>query len=438
MRRYQHLFPAGAILLIFLAIISRSTASGADLIAGADLSHLAFFESRGILYRDETGSGDALAILKRRGLNCVRLRLFTSTAEQAMNDPYNRINNLEYTAALAARVKKAGLQLLLDFHYSDTWADPGKQAKPAPWTNLAFTLLVQELRAYNSNSIASFKSAGAMPDYVQIGNEIISGMLWPDGQVGGARDTPAQWQKFGQLINSAIQGVKDASGPEPPKFIIHIDRGGDWAGTQWFFDHLGQQGVDFDIIGQSYYPFWHGSFTSLRTCLNNAAKRYGKPLLIAETAFPWSNSTNIYGIPATPAGQVEFIATLAQTITSLPNGLGRGLVWWGTEYQRLNGVGLAGFDRRSFFDASGNALPVAEAVGQLAAPLFLKGNLAPTAVVLEWPLSGAGFSLMTATNLPPSPPWSRITNTVQSTGTVIRLTLPLDSPHSRFYRLQSN
>jgi len=253
-----------------------------EFIAGADMSHLQFFEDRGITYRVNGQTQDALSILKNRGVNCVRLRLFTSSAAQAQADPYNYTNNLAYTLPLAVRVKNAGLKLLLDFHYSDSWADPGKQTKPAAWTNLTFPQLKTQLRDYNSNTIAAFSSAGALPDYVQIGNEITPGMLWDEGRVGGSFDTTTQWSQLAQLLTNAIQGVKDAAGTNMTKIIIHLDRGGDWGTTQWYFDNLTARQVSFDIIGESYYPWWHGDFTALRTCLTNAAARYHKPVMIME------------------------------------------------------------------------------------------------------------------------------------------------------------
>jgi arabinogalactan endo-1,4-beta-galactosidase len=276
-----------ALLLLFAAA---STPCAGDFIAGADVSFLPFFEARGITYKAGGQAGDGLQILKSRGVTCVRLRLFTSSAAQALADPYNYANNLSYNLPLAVRAKSAGLQLLLDFHYSDTWADPGHQAKPAAWANLTFVQLVSQVRDYNSNCIAAFRAAKAMPDYVQIGNEISSGILWPDGAIGGANDTAPQWLKLSQLLHAAVQGIYDAAGPQRPKIVVHIDRGGDWASTQWFFDHLLQQAVPFDIIGQSYYPFWHGPLSSLANCLTNAANRYHKPIIIAETAFPWTNT----------------------------------------------------------------------------------------------------------------------------------------------------
>jgi len=402
------------------------------------MSHVGFFEARGIVYRDGGEARDPFSLLKSNGLTCVRLRVFTSSAAQAQVDPYNCINNLDYTVPLAVRVKNAGLQLLLDFHYSDTWADPGKQAKPSAWTNLNFNQLTQQVRSYTSNCIAAFGAAGAMPEYVQVGNEITSGMLWPDGEVGGSYDTPTQWTNLCRLLTNAIAGVRDAAGASMPKIIIHIDRGGDWAGTQWFFNNLQQRQVTYDIIGESYYPFWHGSPDSLTICLSNAAKQFGKPVLVAETAFPWANSTNIYGIPASPAGQVQFVALLAQIVTGVAGQKGAGIVWWGSEYQSLAGYNLAGFDRRSFFDANGNVLPVANAFGQLVAPVRLSASLAGANLDLRWPLSAAGWPLMTTSNLGPATSWSRVPNAAQSTGAVMHVTLPLNSSRSAFYRLQTN
>jgi len=224
-----------------------------------------------------------------------------------------------------------------------------------------------------------------------------------------------------------------------PKLIIHIDRGGDWAGTQWFFDSLqSQQPVPFDIIGESYYPFWHGPLSNVLNCLTNAARRYSKPVLLAETDFPWSNSTNIYGIPATPDGQVQYLATLAQVVKSVPGEQSAGICWWGSEYQTITNASLAGFDKRSFFDSTGNALPILDAMGQLVAPIRLDATLTNLNLTLSWPLSGAGLSLVNAANLPPGASWVPVTGGVWTTGRVFTATLPVSHVSSRFYRLQSN
>jgi len=231
-----------------------------------------------------------------------------------------------------------------------------------------------------------------------------------------------------------------------PKIIIHIDRGGDWTTTMKFFDNLNLQGVPFDIIGESYYPWWHGSPTSLNICLSNAAVHYGKPIIVAETAFPytntfptdWTNFGSFYGFPPTRDGQVRFIATVAQIVESVPNQLGAGIFYWGTEYQAVAGANEAGFNTASFFDAGGNVLPVADAVGGTAAPLVISASLAGPKLQLQWPFSGAASKLMTSTNLAPSIAWSLATNSFQITGTVFTVTLPLSNSTSSFYRLQSN
>ena len=338
------------------SLVSTRTSFRVNLV-GADLSLLAYYEGRGTTYNDNGQPEGVLPMLKRKGLNTVRLRLFTSSAAQAQADPANYLNNLDYTVPLAVRVKNAGLQFLLDFHFSDTWADPGHQAEPSAWTNLTFPQLVQRMHDYSSNCIATFKAAGAMPDYVQVGNEINGGLLWPAGRVGGSYDTPAQWTNLARLLNAAVQGIKEAAGPQPPKIVIHFGNGADWGGTLRFVDGLIQHGVQFDIIGVSYYPDIHGPLTNLSTCLFKTAKRYHRPVLVAETAFPWASATptNLYGIPVSTNGQVQYVEALAPVLKSVPGQLVCGVFWWGAEYPGA---------WKSFFTWGGSVLPVAEAFGQ--------------------------------------------------------------------------
>ena len=370
-------------MLFFCLFTPFALANTTNFLAGTDFSDLALFEGRGITYRDNGQVEDALQILKNHHINCVRLRLWTSSEAQAAARPYSYVNNLTYTVPLAVRVKKAALLFALDFHYSDTWADPAKQATPSAWTNLSFSQLVPQMRDYNSNTIATFAAAGAMPDYVQIGNEITHGMLWPCGKISGS--TNRTWSQLGQLMKAAVQGIRDATkthGVAMPKIIVHIDRGGDWLRTKWFFDNLNYQHVPYDIIGESYYPFWHGSPASLNICLSNAAIRYGKPILIAEDAFPFTNScptnwlSQLYGYPPTPAGQVSFIEALGKILKNVPNQLGAGFFYWGAEYQaRIRAGGE--FSTASFFDFNGDVLPVVDAIGGIGAPPAKKVSSSP-------------------------------------------------------------
>lgn len=431
---------------MFLAAdLSGAEAPRTGFLAGADFSHVAFFESRGRVYRDGGVAQDSLGILQRHGLTCVRLRLFTSSAAQAASDPYNSINNLDYTLPLALRVKQAGLRLLLDFHYSDTWADPGHQTKPAAWAGLTFAQLEQRMYDYNRDTLAAFQAAGAMPDIVQVGNEITAGLLWPEGRVGGAYDTSAQWSNLGRLLKAAVRGLQDAAGAQPPRLIVHLDRGGDWAGTQWFFDRLAAQAVGFDIIGQSYYPFWHGTLGDLRRCLTNAVQRYGKPVLIAETAFPWVTTnwdgtpipTNLTaGIPAGPAGQVQFAGELAKLIQSVPGGKGLGVVWWGAEYQRLPGFNLAGFEGRSFFDSGGNLLPMADALAGLARPVLtppqrVGGNQ------LRFTVPGPAGHMLDLESTERFANWATLTTVTNVGGTAV-FTLPATHAPGAFFRVRQH
>ncbi len=421
---------------LLAVLLSMTAATAQDFLSGADISHLKFFEDRGVKFRTNGVISDAVVILKNQGINCARLRLFTSSAAQAQADPYNYTNNLAYTVPLAVRVKNAGMKLLLDFHFSDTWADPGHQAKPSAWTNLTYAQLQVQVRSYCSNSIAAFGAAGAWPDYVQIGNETPSGLLWTEGQVGGAYDNSTQWSQLGTLMKAAIQGVKDAAGANVPKFIVHLDRGGDWATTQWFFDHLNAQAVPYDIIGESYYPFWHGDFNALQNCLSNAAVRYNKPIVIAETGFPFMNSTNLVGFTASTNGQVDYTIALAQIVKGLPGARGLGIFWWAAEYQATSGYNLAGFNQRSLFDTNGNALPAAWTLGQLSAPLVMSAVRTNGSLRLQWPLSGAGLTLQTTTNLT-SPNWQSASNSVIATNGAYSTSQPFGEG-LRLYRLKSN
>jgi len=195
--------------------------------------------------------------------------------------------------------------------------------------------------------------------------------------------------------------------------------------------------VPFDIIGESYYPWWHGSPAALATCLTNTANRYGKPVMVMETAFPRSNSTNIYGIPATTNGQVQFVVELAKIVKGVPSGKGTGIFWWAAEFQQLNGYNLAGFDRRSFFGTGGEVLPVAETLGALTAPVAISPSRSNDALILRWPLSGAGMALKSSTNLLPAA-WTNATNAIESTGSAFQTSQSLNDTTQRFFRLESD
>jgi len=339
-------------------------------LKGGDVSLLAKIEALGGVYRDNARAADALAIFKARGCNCMRLRIFHSP-----NGRGPVVNDLAYTRKLARRIKAAGLKLLLDFHYSDTWADPGHQTKPAAWQHLPFDQLKGRVFEYTRDVIAALNKDGALPDVVQIGNEIRPGMLWPDGRVGGKFDTDAQWSQLAGLVGAGLRGVKAAAGPKRVRTMIHIDSGGSRGATRWFFDNLLARKVDFDMIGLSYYPWWHGSMDALRGNLAATSQRYKKDIVVVETAFPWAAKRFGRGKfvdkqgrlaaahPQTPAGQRAFLAELIRTVRRTPGGRGKGVLWWAPEWLAVEGMPHHR-QKLALFDERGRALPAMSAFAE--------------------------------------------------------------------------
>jgi arabinogalactan endo-1,4-beta-galactosidase len=292
-----------------------SAQSAAPFILGADISWVQQREDEGRQFTDNGAPKDIFAIFQEHGFNWIRLRLF--------NDPsapkgYSSRGycDLPHTVAMAKRIKAAGMRFLLDFHYSDTWADPGKQFKPAAWQDLGFDDLAKALRDYTRDAILEFKRQETLPDMVQIGNEINHGFLWPDG-------TPKDWDKFAALLKAAIKGVKDA---DPTiKIMLHIACGGQNEQSRQFLDNALQRGIEFDLIGESYYPRWHGTLEDLRSNLNDLAARYKQDLIVVE-----------YSVPN--------VREINDIVHRLPDGKGLGTFIW----EPTNGA---------LFDRKGSAKP---------------------------------------------------------------------------------
>jgi arabinogalactan endo-1,4-beta-galactosidase len=270
-----------------------------------------------------------------------------------------------------------GMQLLLDIHYSDTWADPGHQLKPKAWEGLSFKELEGTVYTYTREVITQMKEAGAMPDIVQIGNEIGPGMLWDSGRVGGTFNTPKQWQQLGRLLKAGIRGARDGAGNDPLKTMIHVQMGGDAPKTKRFFDNLEAEGVDYDLIGLSYYPWWHSNglgLDPLRENLRSINKHFGKDVMVVETAYPWKpNNADpsqilhrgklrplVPGIPASTEGQKTFLQAILKTVGDAPDGRGQGVFYWAPEYIPSKNL-RPGREHLSLFDEIGNVLPGMEA-----------------------------------------------------------------------------
>jgi arabinogalactan endo-1,4-beta-galactosidase len=328
-------------LAILPPLLALKAACAADYAVGADLSFLRQAEQRGTVFKDGGQAKPGLQIFKDHGYNWVRLRLF--------HTPTQLPNNLEYTIASAQEARKLGFKFLLNYHYSDAWADPGKQTIPKAWQGKSHDELVQAVFEYTRDTIVAFREAGVLPDMVQVGNEITPGMLWPDGRL------PGNWRNFADLLNAGIRGVEAGRGTNaPPRTMIHIDKGGNRSATKWFFDNLHSHGVSYDVIGQSFYPWWHGSLLDLRENLNFMATEYRKDIILVEIAYCWRPTeyrTKPGPFPETPQGQREFLEEVNRLALNTPDHRGNGIFWWEPAVTgRLRS--------RGFFDDDGNALPV--------------------------------------------------------------------------------
>ncbi len=244
-----------------------------EKVLGADISFLPQLENRGMKFSDNGTPGDAIEIMKAHGFNYIRLRIFNEPANPKRYSPKQGFCDLEHTKQMAKRIKAAGMKFLLDFHYSDYWADPQQQNKPAAWVGQDFTTLKKSLYDYTANVMEQLKAQGTTPDMVQVGNEINHGMVWPEGEINNL-------DSLSQLI---YQGVKAVKAVSPSTIVmLHIALGGQNAEAKFFLDNMTKRNVPFDVIGLSYYPKWHGTLTDLKNNMADLASRYKQQVMVAE------------------------------------------------------------------------------------------------------------------------------------------------------------
>lgn len=240
---------------------------------GADISFLPQLEERGMKFFDNGVEKDAIQMLRDHGFNYVRLRIFNDPAGEKGYSPGKGFCDLDHTLQMAKRVKDAGMKLLLDFHYSDTWADPGKQFKPAAWENQSFGELKASLYDYTRKVLLALKNQGTLPDMVQVGNEINHGLVWPDGRV-------TQIDEMAQLFQAGVAAVKSV---DPTTVImLHLALGGQNDECVFLIDEMLKRKTHFDVIGLSYYPKWHNTLDDLRDNINDLVRRYNKEVIIVE------------------------------------------------------------------------------------------------------------------------------------------------------------
>jgi len=270
-----------------------------DNMLGADISFLPQLEAKGMKFSDNGVEKDAIQILKDHGFNYVRLRIFVDPQNDSGYSPKKGFCDLAHTKEMAKRVKAAGMKLLLDFHYSDYWADPGKQYKPKAWEGQNFTQLKQTVYDYTKMVMQQLKDQDTNPDMVQVGNEINHGMIWPDGYIGNL-------DSLAQLIYAGTNAVKAIS--PSTSIMLHIALGGQNDESRFWLDNMIMRGLQFDVIGLSYYPRWHGTLDDLQYNLEDLSSHYNKDIIVVE-----------YSHKKREVNQLAF---------DVPNGRGKGTCIW--------------------------------------------------------------------------------------------------------------
>jgi arabinogalactan endo-1,4-beta-galactosidase len=361
-------------------------------VKGMDLSTLLELERLGASYYDGGRQQDLLDILKGYDVDTIRLRVW--------NDPWGPghesygagENDVPTTLEIAKRASAKGFGVLLDFHYSDFWTDPGKQFKPKAWEGFSVEQLEQAVHDFTYETIALFLRERVNLTMVQVGNELSNGMLWPNGRL----DVDAgvlEYDNLARFVSAGIRAVREAAGHVP--VMIHLDNGGNNELYRRWFDHYMERGEDFDLIGLSYYPFWHGSMDDLIANMDDIARRYQKDLLIAEVSmgFTMADYAEYEKLPAsrrkgyatkpalveqiefpmTAQGQADFMQTLLERMETVADQRARGFFWWEPAWIPVPGSGWATeaslaylhdpgpcgneWANQALFDYDGNALP---------------------------------------------------------------------------------
>ncbi|OJU22654.1 MAG: arabinogalactan endo-1,4-beta-galactosidase [Sphingobacteriales bacterium 41-5] len=307
-------FAFGLIMFSACTPKTQNVQPGSDnFVRGADISWLPQMEATGYqFYADNGQKEDCFKILKDHGINSIRLRTWVNPSDHKINGHCSTPE----TVAMAVRARQHGMKVMINFHYSDSWADPGKQYKPAAWVGLGFEDLKKALHDYTLDVMKQLKNAGVSPEWVQIGNEIPGGLLLPEGSTDN-------WPQLAQLLNAGHDAVKAVS--PATKIVLHVDQGNNNARFRWWFDSATKHNVRFDVIGMSYYPWWlEGkpdytlSINDLGYNLNDMAARYGKKVMVVETGGEDVQSQNTYNM----------LVAVIKKVKAVPGKKGLGVMYW--------------------------------------------------------------------------------------------------------------
>ncbi|MBR5749221.1 MAG: glycosyl hydrolase 53 family protein [Prevotella sp.] len=336
---------------------------------GGDVSLLPSYEAQGTVYKDFNGRQvKLLPFLKQQGWNMIRVRLFVDPQNAPEGHKGEGVcQDLNYVIGLCRQIKTAGMQIMLDFHYSDTWADPAKQFTPKRWEHCDDKAMADSVYTYTRTSLLAMKKAGVSPEMIQVGNEITNGMLWPTGKLYPKEDdnttTEGRWDILCNLIKAGSKACREVC--PKAQIIIHTEKAGDWDITRNYYSQLRWRKVDYDIIGLSYYPMWHGTIPNLGQTLDNISWLFPeKPVMIVEAAAyysherdPWSKAdTYAEFFPISIEGQAQFTRELVAELNRHHNVTG--LFWWFPEENAFsNNVTKGWLNRGLFNNRNGQALP---------------------------------------------------------------------------------
>jgi arabinogalactan endo-1,4-beta-galactosidase len=285
---------------------------------GADIGWLSQMEATGYVFKDADGSPkNCLQLLKDRGINTIRLRVWVNPSNHRINGHCSK----DETVAMAVRAQNMGMRIMIDFHYSDSWADPAQQTKPAAWANHTVSQLGDDVYNHTFDVLTALKAAGVTPEWVQIGNEIPGGMLWPEGS------NSTNFNNLALLLNKGYDATKAVN--SRIKVIVHVDKGNDNARFRWFFDNITSKNVRYDVIGASYYPYWLGSdytatIAALGNNLNDMASRYGKEVMVVEVGGDYTLVENTRNM----------LTAVIAAVKNVPNNKGLGVVYWEPEGEK--------------------------------------------------------------------------------------------------------
>jgi arabinogalactan endo-1,4-beta-galactosidase len=297
----------------------KKTKSDNHFARGADISWIPQMEASGYKFLNDQGvQEDCFKILKDHGINSIRLRTWVNPSD----NPASGHCSKDETVAMAVRARKWGMRVMIDFHYSDSWADPAKQVKPKAWEGHDFTRLLKDVYDYTFEVMTALKTAGVYPEWVQVGNETRTGMIYPEGSTDN-------WAQLAQLINKGYDAIKDVS-PDT-KVILHVDQGNNKALFKWWFDNAQKYGARYDVIGMSYYPYWlEGnpdytlSIDDLGNNMIDISSRYNKEVMVVEVGGEDFKVLNTY----------DMLLAVQKKVKAVPNGKGLGVFYWEPEGAR--------------------------------------------------------------------------------------------------------